>query len=506
MFRELAERRARHQDQPLFEWRDPPNHVRVTTAAPRCASTSLHSKEGGNVFVPVIKAGTTVLTGSARSLLDARVFTPDLLRGFRSSARPENELLLDAFGNQMCLVAKCVGGSWITCSGQAGCIALDVEKGLLTKAVLGLHSSLSIDWHHEGGRHPYSAVDDDDSMWEVEAVHALQLGPREEPSTFDCPNTNRSKRGKHDDRHFACLALCVNANSGDSPPNSRKLSSFPKTFEEVLRMCNSTQAKLSATEREQLKPLLPRYRAATTILHECRLVQRGSGIGATSGCYPPRWQGVHQDPAERGAPEEFPNSTNIRKLRSFLGIANYYRRFIQNHARIAKPLIQLTHANEKLEWNYSEQGASHHIKRAVVEVARLVHPAPDEPFLIDCDACKDGPGAVPAKADEQERERPIAFASRLLRPNESRWTTTELEANAVVWVLETFRANVEGSPTFVRTDSSPLPWGLSRSATGAPGAEEDLICYLEHRSEPESVRQPRSLLLFRKCRGSNKFL
>ncbi|KAL8435925.1 hypothetical protein Efla_003585 [Eimeria flavescens] len=176
--------------------------------------------------------------------------------------------------------------------------------------------------------------------------------------------------------------------------------------------------------------------------------------------------------------------------------------------------MELNHANEKFEWTYSKQEAFDKIKPAVVEVARLAHPRPGKPFVIDCDACKDGLGAVLAQADEQGRECPIVFASTLLRPKESRRTTTEL-AYAVVWAHDSFSAYVEGSPTLVRTDQRPFPgirsnfgnsakvarWvlalpdfsfdlkhrarkchnasdALSRKAAGEPAADtEDLMCY-----------------------------
>ena len=63
-----------------------------------------------------------------------------------------------------------------------------------------------------------------------------------------------------------------------------------------------------------------------------------------------------------------------------------------------------------------------------------------------------------SQKDDQGRECLIAFASRLLRSNETTWDTTELEAFAAVWALETFRAYFEGSPTLVRPDHSPFPW------------------------------------------------
>ncbi|KAL8440330.1 hypothetical protein Efla_000218 [Eimeria flavescens] len=232
MFRDLAERRARHQGKPLPEWRDPPNQVRVTTSTPCCASSSLHSKEGGNVFVPVTLAGTTVL---ALADMDRTSFE---LRAGGWQVRKIDSIRLCATEDHSSV--ESVGL-------RQGLYDTDHRQS-------NLHSILSIDWHYEALPRVYSTVDDDDSMWELEAVQALQLDPREEPSTFDCPRTNRPRRDRHDDRCFSRLALCMNEDSGDSPPNSRNLSGFPKTLEEVLRMCNfSTQAKLSATEREQLK-------------------------------------------------------------------------------------------------------------------------------------------------------------------------------------------------------------------------------------------------------------
>ena len=86
------------------------------------------------------------------------------------------------------------------------------------------------------------------------------------------------------------------------------------------------------------------------------------------------------------------------------------------------------------------------------------HPDPMKPFIIDCDASVVGLGAALHQKDDQGKEYPVAFASRTLRPNEKKWTITELEALAVVWALETFRIYVEGTRTYVRTDHSPLLW------------------------------------------------
>lgn len=77
--------------------------------------------------------------------------------------------------------------------------------------------------------------------------------------------------------------------------------------------------------------------------------------------------------------------------------------------------------------------------KAIVDVAQLAYPQPGKEFIIDCDACVKGLGGVLAQKNEQGHERPIAFASRLLRDTERRWNITELKAFAVLWALETFQ-------------------------------------------------------------------
>lgn len=79
------------------------------------------------------------------------------------------------------------------------------------------------------------------------------------------------------------------------------------------------------------------------------------------------------------------------------------------------------------------------------------------PFLIDCDESGEGLGGVLAQVDDEDVQRPIVFASRALRTHE-KWTTTELEAFAALWALETFREWIEVSPTTARTDHRPLLW------------------------------------------------
>lgn len=168
--------------------------------------------------------------------------------------------------------------------------------------------------------------------------------------------------------------------------------------------------------------------------------------------------GVKPDPATTDPIRNFPLPKDKRAVRRFLGIGSYYRRFIRNYARVAAPLQKLIPDTVPFTWGPAQQNAFDAIKKALVDATEMAHPRPGSPFIIDCDAAAEGLGAVLQQRDEHNRDRPICFASRALRPNERKWSATELEAFAIVWALETFRVYIEGSPTLVRTDHSPLLW------------------------------------------------
>ena len=162
-----------------------------------------------------------------------------------------------------------------------------------------------------------------------------------------------------------------------------------------------------------------------------------------------------QTKPEKGRPiVRYPVPKDRKAVRQFLGIGSYYRRFIRDYARRAQPLQKLISQDAQFEWGEAQQKAFEDIKQAIREATLMRHPDPTKPFVIDCDASILGLGAALHQADEKGKEYPIAFASRTLRPNERKWTITELEALAVFWALETFRVYIEGSLTLVRTDRS----------------------------------------------------
>ena len=96
------------------------------------------------------------------------------------------------------------------------------------------------------------------------------------------------------------------------------------------------------------------------------------------------------------------------------------------------------HEDAVFSWGPVQKQFFAALKKALLNAAEVAHSRPGEQFIIDCDAFLTGLGAALSQKDERGAERPIAFASRVLRANEKKWSITELEAFAVVWALETF--------------------------------------------------------------------
>jgi hypothetical protein len=157
--------------------------------------------------------------------------------------------------------------------------------------------------------------------------------------------------------------------------------------------------------------------------------------------------------------KNFPIPNNLRTLRGFLGLASYYRKFIQKFSDIAKPLNQLLQKGEKFNWTQLQQKAFEKLKHYLITAPILQHPDFDKPFYLHTDASGIGLGAVLAqKDDDNKREYAIAYASRSLTKAEKNYSATELECLAVVWAVEHFHQYFGTNHFFVVTDHAALKW------------------------------------------------
>ncbi|GKD68020.1 putative reverse transcriptase domain-containing protein [Tanacetum coccineum] len=142
-------------------------------------------------------------------------------------------------------------------------------------------------------------------------------------------------------------------------------------------------------------------------------------------------QGLHVDPAKIEAVKNWTSPTTPTEVRQFLGLAGYYRRFIEGFSKIAKPLTKLTQKNKNYIWGEEQESAFQLLKQKLCEAPILALPEGNDDFVVYCDASLQGLGAV-----LMQREKVIAYASRQLKPHEENYTTHDLELGAVVFALK----------------------------------------------------------------------
>ncbi|CAC5385210.1 Transposon Tf2-12 polyprotein,Transposon Tf2-11 polyprotein,Transposon Tf2-1 polyprotein,Transposon Tf2-7 polyprotein [Mytilus coruscus] len=179
-------------------------------------------------------------------------------------------------------------------------------------------------------------------------------------------------------------------------------------------------------------------------------------------------EGVKVDPAKTSAVSKFPTPQTQKQLRSFLGMANYYRRFIKDHSKIVFPLNSLLHKDQpvKLKWTPKCQTAFDIIKHALVNAPVLSYPDLDKPFILTCDASDTAIAFVLGQLNSDKKEYAIAYGNKSLTKEERNYTTSEKECLAILKGVETFRPYLANSAFTVITDHNALVWLKSAKHTG----------------------------------------
>ena len=146
---------------------------------------------------------------------------------------------------------------------------------------------------------------------------------------------------------------------------------------------------------------------------------------------------VLPDPEKVQSIRDYPKPKTRKDVRSFLGLAGYYRRFIPNFSTVAAPLTRLTMKGQPSTINFDKscQDAFAQLKEALMTHPVLKVADPERPFILQTDAAEYGLGAVLSQEDESGQEHPVAFASRKLFLREMNYSVIEKECLAVVWAL-----------------------------------------------------------------------
>ena len=171
--------------------------------------------------------------------------------------------------------------------------------------------------------------------------------------------------------------------------------------------------------------------------------------------------GVSPDPEKVVAIKRIPKPSCVKEVRSFLGLAGYYRRFIKDFATLAAPLTKLTTkevSKQPFTWTNECDMSFIQLRSQLCTAPILAYPKFDRLFTLYTDASDVGLGAVLSQNDDNGVERVVAYASRALSDRERNYATTEKEALAIQYGTQHFRLYLLGRHFKIVTDHSALKW------------------------------------------------
>ncbi|KAK8510548.1 hypothetical protein V6N12_055477 [Hibiscus sabdariffa] len=158
-------------------------------------------------------------------------------------------------------------------------------------------------------------------------------------------------------------------------------------------------------------------------------------------------EGIRVDPKKVEAIVNWKQPTSVTEIRSFLGLAGYYRRFVSGFSKVAAPLTKLLQKCVKYEWSDARQQAFEKLKEALINAPVLTQPVSGKDFVVYSDASYVGLGCV-----LMQEGRVVAYASRQLKVHEKNYPTHDIELAAVVFALKIWRYYLYGEKCIVYTD------------------------------------------------------
>ncbi|KAG7468788.1 Transposon Ty3-I Gag-Pol poly [Solea senegalensis] len=281
--------------------------------------------------------------------------------------------------------------------------------------------------------------------------YQVPLAPESRPKTAFCTG-----RGLWQFK-VMCFGLC-NAPATFARLMDKVLADVPREqclvyLDDILAHGGSFESALEALRR-----VLERIRAAGLKLHpdKCHFMKREvSFLGhRVTG------EGISTMADKVGMVRNWPTPANRRQLKSFIGLASYYRRFVQGFATIAAPLHRLLEKDRSYGWTEECQAAFQHLQRALCEAPVLAPPSPSLAFVLDTDASSEEVGGVLSQV-WPEGERVVAYFSKAFEKPERNYCVTRRELLAVLRSVRHFKYYLCGLPFVVRTDHAALQWLMS---------------------------------------------
>ena len=166
--------------------------------------------------------------------------------------------------------------------------------------------------------------------------------------------------------------------------------------------------------------------------------------------------GIYPVEAKVKAVQEAPTPTNVTELKAYLGLLNFYGKFLPNLSAELEPLYQLLRKNQRWKWNTEQIRAFERSKTLLQSATVLVHYDQNKKLTVSCDASPYGVGAVLSHEMPDGSERPIAFASRTLTSAEKKYSQLDKEGLAMVFAVKKFHQFLYGRHFTIYTDHKPL--------------------------------------------------
>ena len=155
---------------------------------------------------------------------------------------------------------------------------------------------------------------------------------------------------------------------------------------------------------------------------------------------------IEMDPVKIDGITKWPTPTKVKEVQQFLGFANFYRKFIENYAKVTKPLDKLRSKKEDWQWTPECDAAFSELKRKFSKRPVLLMPDKAKPFILETDASDVASGAVLRQYDSNGDLRPCGYISRSFSPTEQRYQIYDRELLAIIRALAVWRPYLLGSP------------------------------------------------------------
>ena len=247
-------------------------------------------------------------------------------------------------------------------------------------------------------------------------------------------------------------------------------SIFQRTMESILQGINHVCVYLDdilitgATEKEHLQNLdkvLTRLESAGIRLKRDKCVFLLPAVEYLG--HKISGQGLQPTDEKIQAIKSAPAPQDVTQLKSFLGLINYYSKFLPNLSNTLAPLYRLLQKNTRWCWESEQRKAFQQAKESLTSDCVLVHFDPAKQLILACDASPYGIGAVLSHRMDDGKDKPIAFSSRTLAPAEKKYSQLEKEGLAVIFGVKKFRQYLLGRSFTIVSDHKPLQYLFNES-------------------------------------------